>query len=1041
MINGFQTTIVFTNLQLRFANRKSNIMVKKIIKILVLSLLSLTALAFVVPFFFKKQITELVKKEVNKKLTAKVDFKEAGLSLFRHFPSVTLSLDDLSVVGTDEFKKDTLVSAQKVEASLNLISVIKGSNIKVNGIYLYQPRIHALVAKEGKANWDIMRSTGDTATTDTSASAFKMTLEKYAISDGYIYYNDVSSQMNAEITGLNHEGSGDFTSDLFALSTSTKATTASFSYGPVTYLSNAKAVIDGDIQVDTKNSKYSFKTDDITVNNLKLGTEGFFQFVNDSVYNMDIKFQSPSNDFKDILSLIPGVYKKDFDNIKTSGKALFNGFVKGQYGPQQLPGYDVKLEVKDGFFQYPDLPDPVKNIQLAAHFTNPDGKLDNTVVDISNGHLEMGKEPFDFKLLFKNPETSRYIDAVAKGKLNLGNVSKFVKLEAGTKLAGLVWADVFAKGNMSALQNQQGDFSAGGFLDVKDLYYTSASFAQPLQNGNMKVQIANTGGVADNTVVDINAGHIEAGKDPVDFTLHVSKPMSAINFSGTAKGRLTLDNIKQFITLEPGTSIAGVANADLSFDGNKTAIDKKEYDKIKINGTGEVQNLHYTSKDYPGGVTISYAGLELKDGNAALKDMKANFRNTNFTANGKLGNLVGYVMKDQPLTGVVNVGADKMNLNEWMGTDTATTTESTSSEPFAVPANLNLVINAQAQKVTYDKVDYNNIGGALQIADETVKLQNVKTEALDGSITFNGAYSTKADKKQPAIDLTYDVKDLNVQKAFYAFNTMQKIMPIGQFLDGKLSSQLSMTGKLNGNMMPQLSSLTGKGNLLLLEGVLKKFAPLEKIASALDISELKSVVVKDIKNYIEFANGKVLIKPFTVKIKDIEMQIGGMHGFDQSIQYAVQMKVPRKYLGAQGNNLLNNLSAKAVSSGIPVTLGDMVDLNIKMDGTLTNPSIKTDLKQVAGDAIKDMQQQAVAFAKAKADTVKQTIKDTLTAVKNQAIKDLKEEAVKQLLGSKDSAGGNNLDSSKKKATQTLKNTFNNLFKKKKSPADSSNKNQ
>ena len=103
-----------------------------------------------------------------------------------------------------------------------------------------------------------------------------------------------------------------------------------------------------------------FKTDDITLNNLKVTADGSFQLVNDSTYNMDIKFKSPSNDFKDILSLIPAVYKNDFDKIKTSGSALFNGFVKGTYSPQQMPAYDVNLEVKDGFFQYPDLPKPVK---------------------------------------------------------------------------------------------------------------------------------------------------------------------------------------------------------------------------------------------------------------------------------------------------------------------------------------------------------------------------------------------------------------------------------------------------------------------------------------------------------------------------------------------------------------------------------------------------------------------------------------------------------------------------------------------------------
>jgi len=228
-----------------------------------------------------------------------------------------------------------------------------------------------------------------------------------------------------------------------------------------------------------------------------------------------------------------------------------------------------------------------------------------------------------------------------------------------------------------------------------------------------------------------------------------------------------------------------------------------------------------------------------------------------------------------------------MNLNDWMGTAAATTTTSPGttsvSAPFIVPSNIDLTVNAQAGQVKYDKVNYNNISGALVLNDETVNLQNVKTEALDGTITFNGSYSTKNNKKNPAINISYDVRDVDVQKAFFSFNTIQKLMPIGQFMAGKLNSQLSMSGNLDGNMMPDLSTLTGKGNLLLIEGVLKKFAPLEKIASTLQIDELKSVSIKDIKNYIEFANGKVLVKPFAVKVKDIEMQIGGMHGFDQSI--------------------------------------------------------------------------------------------------------------------------------------------------------------
>ena len=1013
--------------------------IKKGLKITGIIVVVLIALAFIIPIAFKKQITELVKKEINKSLTAKVDFADVSLSLFRHFPKVSISLNDLTVVGTEEFAKDTLIATKNLDASVNLISVIKGKDIKVSGVYLESPRIHALVNKDGKANWDITKADSSASvSSDTATSAFKMTLQKYAIKDGYIYYKDESSDMSAEISGLDHEGSGDFTQDEFILSTVTKTNAASFTYASIPYLANTKTSIGADIKIDNKTNTYTFKTDDIALNNLKVSADGTFQLVNDSTYNMDIKFKSPSNEFKDILSLIPAVYKNDFATIKTSGSALFNGWVKGIYSPTQMPAYDVNLEVKDGLFQYPDLPKPVKNIQVAMHLSNPDGKMDNTVVDISKGHLEMDNEPFDFKLLFKNPETAQYVDAVAKGKLDLANLSKFVKLEGNTKLAGLVWADIFAKGNLSAIQTQQGPFTAGGFLDIKNLFYSSSDFPQPIQNGNMKVQLQNSGGIADNTTVDISTGHIEVGKDPFDFSLQLRNPVSSVDFSGTAKGRFTLDNVKQFATLEPGTSVSGILNADLGFSGNKTAIDKSEYDKININGTAGLSNLKYASKDYPTGVTINNTQLNFNQKNITLNSLSGNYLNTNFTASGVLNNLIGYAMKDQTLSGNLDVTADKLNLNDWMGTEPAPATEtpatSTTAEPFLVPAGINFTINTKAGEVKYDKVNYNNINGTLVLNDQTVKLQNVKTDALDGSVAFNGSYSTKTNKKQPDIAISYDVKDVDVQKAFFAFNTFQKLMPIGQFLSGKLSSQLSMTGNLNGDMMPNLGSLTGQGNLLLLEGVLKKFAPLEKLANTLQIDELKSIAIKDIKNYIEFANGKVLVKPFTVKVKDIDLQIGGMHGFDQSIDYVVAMKVPRKYLGTQGNNLVNGLATQASSKGIPVTLGDVVNLNIKMGGSIANPSIKTDLKEVAGDAVADLKQQAADFAQAKADSAKQRVKDSVNAVKNQVVNDVKEDLKNKIFGNKDSVQTNNTDSTKKKAEQTIKNTINDLFKKKKKAA-------
>ena len=78
-------------------------------------------------------------------------------------------------------------------------------------------------------------------------------------------------------------------------------------------------------------------------------------------------------------------------------------------------------------------------------------------------------------------------------------------------------------------------------------------------------------------------------------------------------------------------------------------------------------------------------------------------------------------------------------------------------------------------------------------------------------------------------------------------------MPIGKFIAGKLTSQMSMKGKLGDNMMPDMSTLTGNGNLLLIQGFLSKFAPLDKIAGTLNVKALEQISVKDIKNYFEFS--------------------------------------------------------------------------------------------------------------------------------------------------------------------------------------------
>jgi hypothetical protein len=280
-----------------------------------------------------------------------------------------------------------------------------------------------------------------------------------------------------------------------------------------------------------------------------------------------------------------------------------------------------------------------------------------------------------------------------------------------------------------------------------------------------------------------------------------------------------------------------------------------------------------------------------------------------------------------------------------MGTDTSSVVTGASSKPFAVPANIDFTMNAKALQVHYDKVDYSNVTGTVLVRNEKVELNNILMNGLGGSIAMDGYYSTKADKEHPEISFTYDVKNLDVQKTFQAFNTVQKLMPVGQFISGKLNSSMTMKGLLGTDMMPDLATLTGNGNLLFLEGFLTKFAPLDKMASTLNITALEGISLNDVKNYFAFANGKVLVKPFHVKAKDIDMEIGGLHGIDQTIDYQVNMKLPRALMGSKGNEYIDKLALQASTNGVPVKMNEVVNLKVKLGGTMLKPLLSTDLAQ------------------------------------------------------------------------------------------------
>ena len=149
----------------------------------------LVAGGFILTYFYKDEIVAKVKSDINKNVDATIDFGSVDLSFLRSFPDFNLQIKDLNITGKDEFEGITLVDAKNIELDLNVMSVINSDEpIQINTIQFTKPAIHVIVLNDGKANYDIAKSS-EGSTEEEASYNFQINLQKYSIVDGHITYD------------------------------------------------------------------------------------------------------------------------------------------------------------------------------------------------------------------------------------------------------------------------------------------------------------------------------------------------------------------------------------------------------------------------------------------------------------------------------------------------------------------------------------------------------------------------------------------------------------------------------------------------------------------------------------------------------------------------------------------------------------------------------------------------------------------------------------------------------------------------------------
>lgn len=430
--------------------------VKKTMKIAGITLGVILLLLLILPFAFQGKLAKLVKEEGNKMLNAQFDFRTLNISLLRNFPSASVSLEDFWLKGTGPFENDTLIQVGELTAAVNLFSLFGDGGYDISRIIVKDTRVHAIVLEDGRPNWDVMKPSPDAETPEdeTAQETFRIKLQKLSVDNLSVVYDDRQGGVFADLSRLEADCSGDFGSDRTVVDLKMETPSLTCRTGGIPLLNKVSLEADMDVDADLAGGKFTLRENMLRLNAIQLNLDGWLAQTKQGM-DMDLRLNTNEVGFKELLSLIPAIYAKDFQDLKTDGKVTLNAFARGSMeGNTKVPQFEVNLDVKDAMFRYPSLPAGVEKINISALVRNAGGPLDATEISVAPFDFVLAGNPFSLNATVKTPVSDPDFHLTARGKLDLGKVKEVYPLD-DMQLNGLVQADLELGGRLSMVEKEQ----------------------------------------------------------------------------------------------------------------------------------------------------------------------------------------------------------------------------------------------------------------------------------------------------------------------------------------------------------------------------------------------------------------------------------------------------------------------------------------------------------------------------------------------------------------------------------------------------------
>jgi len=968
----------------------------------ILGLVMVVAAVAVWCVFTPERITPVARKVADKFITCEWEMGDVELTFFSTFPEFGLKINGLYLVNPMAgAQSDTVLTAPSVVAKLNVMAYLKHNNLVIRELSLPDMTANVYIDPEGACNANVFYTTPDTVEKDTSAFSLpfdSIVVNSCDLSAQHITFVDKKDSISAALAQSEIALNMAYWDDIRLRS---QLNIEHFELKNVQYAHNATLRLDIPAEWDMETMHIVLHEAQVAVNEFELSLDGQLT-IGDSI-PMDVRLTTGQWQIQPLLSLLPKSITSSLKDIDVDGVLSLDATATGMYAEKQMPLIDAHVQLDEGHGKYAALPytfsllslnadahldmnRPVNSAvtihQLCANTLDSKVQLSGTVQDLmgkmqTNAHIDMDAPIADWAYFI--PE----------------NLNTQGHIKGGLDVTATV-AEV--------INNRLNSITARGTIHVDDFTFRMDSLLAELGQGDLQLNATlKDWPVLNAEVALVSEKNLHVAADSLDAI--ISAPDLSANakmdtkdttqtptFAGTLKwkhlkgyytsysGEIGASSLDAKMTNSRRNQSSPVFSATLASDhidakagNNHVTTRRLNLDAKSFYRKGSENFLLTWNPVLKFSLDGAEADIEGFEKHVSIPQIVFNYSNrdfeilnssvilghSDFNLTGNIHKIGKWLAKKDVLSGELNFTSNHTDVNELLElfsadsgseetqtqtkTQTKTKTDTTSSEPFLVPADVDLTLNTNIKEAAvFDQVAH-NLGGKIYVKNGVMVLEEIGFVCDAAKLQLTAMYRTPR-RNHIYVGLDYHMLDVKIDQLISMIPQMDSMMPMLKTFKGDLEFHLACETYLKADYSIKTSTLRGACSIFGKDLVLLDSETFDKISKILSFRKKTENKVDSISAEITLYKNEVDIYPFCVSIDNYMAALGGRHNLDMSFDYHINLLSPI-YLGVDVKGTLDDLSIKPAACIYAKDFRPIIHKNVDSQNMILRQNIRNSLRK------------------------------------------------------------------------------------------------